>query len=1049
MKRRLLSGITLLLGWFLCIDAGAAASFQAGDGGWQMGALAVGNIDADAALEVVVAYRNSNGLWLVDAFKANGQRLSGFPYNALTGPVNVSPTLADLDGDGRNEIIFTEGANVVALRGNGTVLWKQPVNSLNYIPDAGFEAVTNGFYMTATGPLLLQPTLPATAQFFSEVSSPIVADVDGDGVSEVLTAWKIDPDSLSSNQDYNPFINDIFGLTEWGATGEVWSGGVLFSDARTGAKRFIYHFHQLVESGLALAKLDPDAANEVLVLNDADSVVAFDKTQAPGFFGKGMLHKKFGKNLRLLSGSYQKGVDLYAADLDGDGLDEVMVASSQLDPNWQPNETILDDDGAILWRKWRDPVSFANGNGWLNNACLIPVNPDHDNRIDVLGFTHSFEITFRTWDGVKLVDRPGWPKNFAPFMPTPPVVGDVDGDGQEEIVIGTYDPAKNPSSGSLYVFALDGTQKKVVSVSGGLKHIPAIADLDGDGQNEVIYRALDGKIYIQSFGGGSPSAVSWATHRGNEKRDGNFGRSLYPAGTPIVNTRAVGYKRTSFGWRLPQGFSASGFKVFRAENAEGPFLEVASLGSTASSYSDTNLKPGWQYFYELGAVYPSGIVRSAPFALTPELNDNLIANGGFEQDDNSHWDKWFSGDIPWTSMVGSTVSPYQGKQSMEIKLQNSGNNSSITQYSHYGVPEDYLPVTPGVLYSFGGFIRSGGLTQNSEHWLEWDCSKTGEHTNAIPALPWPHYFTPSLKSGTAPTGWNYLNRVFNMPAGFYNVQLRHRFTTPAPVSGSVFLDNIFFRPLLAPSDSKWVEWLPFGSRWRYLSSTPPANWFATDFADSAWPEAPAKFGQGTGPQKIVTAVPGKQPAYYFRRTFTVGTGAFEEFLLSATCTDDSGGIVYPMRIWLNGSELITGGIEAVSGEGNVVKYFDLAPFLELIHSGVNTIAVMLNNTWQPDWDNVAFDVRLQAIPSAVVPVNATANFTSVSRQPAGTALNIHASAASTWRLESSDRSPPFAWQTVQSLTFTEPGIQTVVDHGQNGRPPSGEVKNRFYRLVRE
>src|SRR5438046_5892508 len=38
------------------------------------------------------------------------------------------------------------------------LMWKQSVNSLNYIPDAGFEAATNGFYMTATGALILQPT---------------------------------------------------------------------------------------------------------------------------------------------------------------------------------------------------------------------------------------------------------------------------------------------------------------------------------------------------------------------------------------------------------------------------------------------------------------------------------------------------------------------------------------------------------------------------------------------------------------------------------------------------------------------------------------------------------------------------------------------------------------------------------------------------------------------------------------------------------------------------------------------------------------------------
>src|SRR3954470_3002402 len=77
--------------------AAEVSSFQAGDGGWQLGTLAVGNLDADAQLEIVVPYRNSSGQWLLDAFKPNGTRLPGFPYHG-DGVINVSPTLYDLDG---------------------------------------------------------------------------------------------------------------------------------------------------------------------------------------------------------------------------------------------------------------------------------------------------------------------------------------------------------------------------------------------------------------------------------------------------------------------------------------------------------------------------------------------------------------------------------------------------------------------------------------------------------------------------------------------------------------------------------------------------------------------------------------------------------------------------------------------------------------------------------------------------------------------------------------------------------------------------------------
>src|SRR5436190_2519552 len=142
---RLLSVLGALCLSAIPLGAAEVMSFQAGDGGWHMGTLAVGNLDADAQLEIVVPYRNSSGQWLLDAFKPNGTRLPGFPFLG-DAEINVSPTLYDLDGDGRDEIIFTCGNRVVALRGDGSVLWSTEVNRFNYIPDSGYMTVTNGLY---------------------------------------------------------------------------------------------------------------------------------------------------------------------------------------------------------------------------------------------------------------------------------------------------------------------------------------------------------------------------------------------------------------------------------------------------------------------------------------------------------------------------------------------------------------------------------------------------------------------------------------------------------------------------------------------------------------------------------------------------------------------------------------------------------------------------------------------------------------------------------------------------------------------------------------
>ena len=99
-----MAGSLLWLGLFFNASAALVSSFASGDGGWHLGTLAVGNLDSDASLEIVIPYRNSSGQWVLDAFKYTGQRLPGFPYLSGNEEMNVSPTLYDLDGDGRVDV---------------------------------------------------------------------------------------------------------------------------------------------------------------------------------------------------------------------------------------------------------------------------------------------------------------------------------------------------------------------------------------------------------------------------------------------------------------------------------------------------------------------------------------------------------------------------------------------------------------------------------------------------------------------------------------------------------------------------------------------------------------------------------------------------------------------------------------------------------------------------------------------------------------------------------------------------------------------------------
>ncbi len=1015
-------------------DAELVSAFQAGEGGWQMGTFGAGHLTGSKDLQLVIPYRDLTGTWYLDAFTYTGQRLPGFPYYAGGDAINVSPTLYDLDHDGKDEILFTRGNSVIALRGDGSILWSNQVNAANYVPNGGYQTVTNGFYWSATGAFLGH--LPNTAVFSSEVSSPMVADL-GTGTNEIITAWKIQPDPVNGAQDYNPFINQIYGGAVWGTVGETWSGGVALMDAATGKQHFVYHIHQLLEAGLGIGHPSPGRALHLYALNDSDSVVAFDRTQPFGLWGKGMLYKQFGKAQRLMCGSYQVPIDVYAADIDGDGRDECLVAGTQLSSLWQPNETVLDDDGAILWRRWLPQTNFINTAGWLNPSSLIPVNPDHDNHVDVLGFNDSYEITFRYWNGAELVDRSGWPKNFYPFLPTLPVVGDVDGDRQEEIVIGTYDATGAGLAGSLQVYALDGTLKLSIPVLGGVKQVPAIADVEGTGRLDVIYRSTLGQVYVQNFGSTSTNGLSWATHRGNMHRDANLGISLFPSGTPLVTQKSSGYNRASFSWS--NTVPAQCYRIYRADRAEGPFAPVATVLPQVNSYVDDGLRPGWLYFYEVRAVYATDTVASSPFAVLSLLNSNLLANAGFEENDNSHWDKWFSGNIPMTDMSETTNVALHGLESMEILLQNQGNNSTIAQFDQYGIPDSTLYVTPGTFYSFGGYLKSLGISQPSQHWLTWISSKTGYDTNNRPALPYPYYFTPYVSLGTNATGWTYMNRTFQMPAGFPNVELGHSYSISAAGSGAFCLDDLFFRQIPAPSSTNWTALVPFGSSWKYFTNVPPADWTSAAFNDAPWLSGQAKFGAGSGPTNIVTRLAQFRPNYYFRKRFVLTNRHVQELLLSATCTDVSTNALLPLTVYLNGT-LINTIVDTVTSQGNETRYFDLTPFAGLLVSGTNTLAVQLGN-WSSDYDDVAFDVSLKAalyqptgaFLAATAPANGTVTLTATT--PAGTIWNLQVSDGSLGN-----------WRTFATFTNNAGGIQTFYDRGAAGRTPPGADGSRFYRL---
>jgi hypothetical protein len=184
-------------------------------------------------------------------------------------------------------------------------------------------------------------------------------------------------------------------------------------------------------------------------------------------------------------------------------------------------------------------------------------------------------------------------------------------------------------------------------------------------------------------------------------------------------------------------------------------------------------------------------------------------------------------------------------------------------------------------------------------------------------------FTPHMVVSNTTTPWLYANRVFAMPAGIPAVQFRHRYSVANPATGTLLTDNAFFRRLPNANATNWTVLVPMGAAWRYSTNAPPSQWAAPGFNADSWPQGTAKFGAGSGPKNLVTRLAQRKSAYYFRREFVMNFPEAQELLLEATCTDAYAGNVPSLRVFLNGEELTTTGIEAVTDQGNELRYYDL------------------------------------------------------------------------------------------------------------------------------
>ncbi|MCP5005601.1 MAG: S8 family serine peptidase [Planctomycetes bacterium] len=420
------------------------------------------NVESDTWTIKLISYDNSGTTRENTSYVAvDNSYPAGWPQVTLHGDSahsNASIVAGDIDNDGYPEVVTGSFEGILYVwRYDGTVMkgWPKYVGSQSNTPaladldnDGDLEIVISGgdVYLEERLSIFHHDGRPFEGswpkirgnQMNGVNRATVIADIDGDGDLEILAA------------------NELRQICAWHHDGSKVSGWpvTLYNN----------------QSGTAVAVGDIDADGDMEIVAAEGGTSSVDGITGNVYVWNANGTTKSGWPVNVEGTFYQPVL----GDVNGDGTLEVIISSRK-------GLSVFDVQGNLLFfrnigiQKGRKPCL-----GDLNNdgipEIILPTGAEYNGSIN--GYLYAWY-----GDGSEVQ---GWPLDLGFRRSTyGAVVGDVDGDGNKEVICGVYDFA---STTYLYVINHDGTftngfpqQKDISDFS-----VPVLADIDMDGDVEII-----------------------------------------------------------------------------------------------------------------------------------------------------------------------------------------------------------------------------------------------------------------------------------------------------------------------------------------------------------------------------------------------------------------------------------------------------------------------------------------------------------------------------------------------------------------------------------